>query len=104
MLQDKLVMGLKAESTQRVLLMEKNLTFGRAVEAAERDVREFGQKPSSGSKYVNSIKSSSTKSNFQKKKGSQKHKTKQGEKGKGNKPDKPCNGFGKNHWKADCPF
>ena len=108
MLRDKLVMGLKEESTQHVLLTEKKLTFARAVEianareAAERDVREFGQKPSSGSKDVNSIKSSNTKSNFQKKKGSLKQKPKQGE--RGNKPDKPCSGCGKNHWKADCPF
>ena len=108
MLRDKLVMGLEEESTQRILLTEKKLTFARAVEianareAAERDVREFGQKPSSGSKDVNSVKSSNTKSNFQKKKGSLKQKPKQGE--KGNKPDKPCSGCGKNHWKADCPF
>ena len=63
MLRDKFVMGLKEESTQCVLLTEKKLTFARAVEianareVAERDVREFGQKPSSGRKDVNSIKS-----------------------------------------------
>ena len=64
MLRDKIVMGLKEEST-RVLLTEKNLTFTRAVEiasareAAERDVREFGQKPNTTSKEVHSVKSNS---------------------------------------------
>ena len=103
-------MGLKEESTQRILLMEKRLTFTRAVEVAnarevaERDVREFGQKPDSGSKDVNSVKYSNAKPNFQKKKGSLKQKPKQGEKGKGNKSGKLCSGCDKNHWKADCPF
>ena len=48
-LRDRLVMGLKDESTQRALLTEKDLMFEQAVEvaiareAAVRDVREFGQ-------------------------------------------------------------
>ena len=98
-------MGLKEESTQRVLLTKKKLTFNcvleiaSAREAAERDVREFGQKPNSNSKEVHSVKTSS-KSNFN----GQKLKSKHGGKEKSKNPEKPCSGCGKNHWKADCPF
>ena len=90
MLRDKLVMGLREESTQRLLLTEKNLTFARAVEiaiareAAEKDVREFGQKSSAVAKEVNAVKVNG-KGSFNKKK--QKPK---GGKEKGTKPDKPC--------------
>ena len=107
MLRDKLVTGLKEESTQRVLLTEKALTFARAVEiavareAAEKDVKEFSNK-SNSHREINAIKSSS------KFGASTKFKSKQGEKGKSkestSKPAKPCSGCGKNHWKSDCPF
>ena len=107
MLRDKLVMGLKEESTQRVLLTEKSLTFARAVEiaaareAAEKDVREFGQRVNSNSREVNAIKHVHSKNNS-----FSKQKSKQGgkEKEKGKKPEKPCSGCGKGHWKSDCPF
>ena len=109
MLRDRLVMSLRNESTQRVLLTEKDLTFTRAVEiavareAAEKDAREFSQKTTSFSREVpvNAI-------NLQSKAFSKQNLSKQ--KGKGNakvnssKPTKPCSGCGKSHWKKDCPF
>ena len=106
MLRDKLVMGLKEESTQRVLLTEKQLTFSRAVEiavareAADKDVREFGQKSNANNREVHSVKTTNKSYSFPKKKsnlgGREKEKVK--------KPEKPCQGCGKGHWKSDCPF
>ena len=103
MLRDRVVMGLREEGTQRVLLTERNLTFARAVEiaiareAAARDVKEFGHKQSNNSaKEVNIVKT--TKTNFAKKP------RPVGGKEKPSKPEKPCSGCGKYHWKNDCPF
>ena len=90
MLRDKLVMGLREESTQRVLLTEKSLTFTRAVEiavareAADKDVREFGQRSTNNSKEVNSIKSTNSKNNSFSKQNS-KPRGKEKEKGKSQK-------------------
>ncbi|XP_068207101.1 uncharacterized protein [Palaemon carinicauda] len=107
MLRDKLVIGLKEESTHRIVLTEKNLTFTCAVEiavareAADKDVNEFRQKSNTHSREVNTIKITSSKANFFLKK---KHKQGKKEKEKGKIPDKACNGCGKSHWKSDCPF
>ena len=109
MLRDKLVMGLKEESTQRVLLTEKNLTFARAVEiavareAAEKDAREFSQKTNSHTREVNAIKSTSKSGSMPKPLFKQGGKEKSKETFQG-KPIKPCSGCGKSHWKSDCPF
>ena len=107
-LRDRLVMGLKEESTQRALLTEKNLTFGRAVElatareAAARDVREFGHSSRPRKDEANIVKAK-TFSNTNDKYLS--NKSKKGGKTKGtDKPKKPCSGCGASHWKSDCPF
>ena len=73
MFRDKLVIGLREESTQRVLLTEKSLTFARAVEiaigreAAERDVREFSSRANPTNREVNAVKASGKNHSYNKK-------------------------------------
>ena len=113
MLRDRFVMGLREEATQRALLTEKDLTFARAVEiavareSAAKDAREFGRGIHGGHSSkddVNSVKATFAKSSYKSNKSIPKEKSDQGERKKGSKPDKPCSGCGRKHWKSDCPF
>ena len=117
MCRDRLVMGLNDESTQRVMLTDKNLTFASAVElasareAAARDGKSIANASSGAS--VNIVHSGSNKNySGAKSKNFQKVKHKPGSNSNGgkfnsnpkSKPDNPCSGCGGNHWKKDCSF
>ena len=117
MCRDCLVMGLNDESTQRVMLTDKNLTFASAVElasaweAAARDGKSIAN--ASGGLSVNIVHSGSNKNySGAKSKNFQKVKHKPGSNSNGgkfnsnpkSKPDNPCSGCGGNHWKKDCSF
>ena len=99
MLRDRFVVGLKDEATQRALLTESSLTFDKAVEvatareAAAKDSKEMGNRPTS----INFSNNSKTKYN-------QKENNKQKSNSTKAMPKSPCNGCGGRHWKSDCPF
>ena len=108
MLRDRLVMGLRDESTQRALLTVQDLTFADAFrvaiarEKAAKDVGEFGSKSTTRSvNYVNSKKSNKTEvktKNFIETRDVKKHDS-------GNsKNSYVCFGCGQGHFKKDCPF
>ena len=100
MLRDRLICGIKNESTQKALITEADLTFERAVEvatareAAARDVHAMCH-PNQAVHNVSKPSTSNTKP---------KYSSKPNYSTKPNKPDKPCSGCGKNHWRKDCPY
>ena len=103
-LRDRLVMGLRNESTQRALLTVKDLTFAQAVEmatsreAAAKDVVEIGASQTSGShvnyQFKSKIQKGGNFNNFSKSKSGTTV----------SKPMNACSGCGNMHWKKNCPM
>ena len=122
MLRDKFVMGLKNESTQRVLLTISNLTYAMAYETASareiaaRDVEAFGAANANTNKsstnQIHAIskkptsshnsKSKSGQSNFSK--NSNSYSNKNASYSSSDKPKSPCMGCGAMHFKRFCKF
>ena len=107
MLRDRLVMGLRDESTQRALLTVPNLTFVEALrvanarEKAAKDVNEIGSKSSTRSvNYINNGKNHK----FSDKKNVSSEPKKHESSTSKPKGSYVCFGCGQGHFKKDCPF